>query len=323
VGVILAIAGRREETAGLLVTGALGAAASAHLITTIAAAPAVPDILVLLDASEGSARTLASLSDSALVIAYTDDAAVANQVAGTAARVVGVGLSPAADVRASDIDTTLDGTSFTAHAAGGARVPVSTPVVGESVAPLVLAAIAVALETGADAATAAAALRTTAAAPSDMTVSRLADGLVVIDDTLDGTPDSVSAALKALAQVTIDGTRSVAVLGELDLDGELDATEVREAHDRIGRLVVRLNVSLLIVVGASARHIHNAAGLEGSWDGESLLVDTPEEAYAALGDSLRPRGDTPDGVVILVKPSATADLRSLGNRIGTVNACSR
>jgi UDP-N-acetylmuramoyl-tripeptide--D-alanyl-D-alanine ligase len=66
-------------------------------------------------------------------------------------------------------------------------------------------------------------------------------------------------------------------------------------------------VSRLIVVGQSARHIHNAAGLEGSWDGESVLVDTLESAYDLLSDTeLVPRGDSP--AVVLVKAAGLTAL---------------
>ncbi|MCU1425548.1 MAG: UDP-N-acetylmuramoyl-tripeptide--D-alanyl-D-alanine ligase [Microbacteriaceae bacterium] len=321
---IIAIAGRRGETAGLLVSAALGASARRHTVTTLPMTTGNPDVVVVLDAAPSSAALLApvldSLPSSALVVGYADDAAVAARTASLGTRIVRVGLSPESDLHASDIDTSLAGTTFTAHTADGSAVAVRTAIVGESVVPLVLAAVAVAVECGVDATTAAEAIVDVAPAPFDMRVSHLAPSVVLIDDTLDATPASVSAALKALAQATTDGTTSVAVLGELDLDGETDFQEVREAHDRIGRLVVRLNVSQLVVVGQSARHIHNAAGLEGSWDGESVLVDTVEEAYAVLGETVLRSGGPPGGAVVLLKPSATADLRSLGNRIGTINA---
>ncbi len=74
--------------------------------------------------------------------------------------------------------------------------------------------------------------------------------------------------------------------------------------------MVRLNVRKLIVVGHGARHIHNAAGLEGSWDGESVLVETPDEAYDLLRDDLGA------GDIVLVKSSKSANLRFLGDRLG-------
>jgi UDP-N-acetylmuramoyl-tripeptide--D-alanyl-D-alanine ligase len=118
----------------------------------------------------------------------------------------------------------------------------------------------------------------------------------------------MAAALKTLAQIRTPTDRTVAVLGEMAELGEY----ANEEHDRIGRLVVRLNVQKLIVVGHAARHIHNAAGLEGSWDGESVLVDTPEQAYDLLRDNLGA------GDIVLVKSSKSANLRFLGDRLGGV-----
>ena len=134
------------------------------------------------------------------------------------------------------------------------------------------------------------------------------DGVVVINDAYNASPDSMAAALKTLAQVVAPGQRSVAVLGEMAELGEYADDE----HDRIGRLAVRLNVGKLIVVGHAARHIHNAAGLEGSWDGESVLVADADEAYDVL------RGELREGDVVLVKSSGSAGLRFLGDRIAGV-----
>lgn len=119
------------------------------------------------------------------------------------------------------------------------------------------------------------------------------------------TPNSTAAALKLLAGLAGSDHRSVAVLGELST-GQADW---RDEHDRIGRLVVRLNVGQLVVVGDGARHIHNAAGLEGSWDGESQLVQTADEAYDLLREDLRA------GDVVLVGSSGLMPLESITARL--------
>jgi UDP-N-acetylmuramoyl-tripeptide--D-alanyl-D-alanine ligase len=109
------------------------------------------------------------------------------------------------------------------------------------------------------------------------------------------------AALKTLAVLGSGGRRSVAVLGEMR---ELGAAS-RDEHDAIGRLAVRLNVSRLVVVGEGARQIHLGAGLEGSWDGESVFV--PDVAAAI--DFVR--GDIGPGDVVLVKASRAAGLEKV------------
>ena len=126
-------------------------------------------------------------------------------------------------------------------------------------------------------------------------------GALVIAETSDTDRNAMAAALRFVAQVTGESTRSIAVLGEFDTD----PADALEDHDYIGRLVVRLNINQLIAVGSAARHIQSAAGLEGSWDGESLIVDTPEEAYDLL------RGQIRENDVVLVKASARAELGRL------------
>jgi UDP-N-acetylmuramoyl-tripeptide--D-alanyl-D-alanine ligase len=131
-------------------------------------------------------------------------------------------------------------------------------------------------------------------------------GVTVINDAYNASPDSMAAALKTLAQIAAPGQRTVAVLGEMSELGELAGEE----HDRIGRLAVRLNIGQLIVVGPGARRIHLAAGLEGSWDGESMYVEDLDAAEAVVAGVLR-SGDT-----VLVKSSNSAGLRFLGDRLG-------
>jgi UDP-N-acetylmuramoyl-tripeptide--D-alanyl-D-alanine ligase len=85
-----------------------------------------------------------------------------------------------------------------------------------------------------------------------------------------------------------------------------------EEHDRIGRLVVRLGIGQLVVVGRGAMPIHQAATLEGSWDGESVYIEDVDDAVRAMQEMLRP------GDVVLVKSSKSAELRFLGDRLGGV-----
>ncbi|WP_312178658.1 UDP-N-acetylmuramoyl-tripeptide--D-alanyl-D-alanine ligase [Arthrobacter sp.] len=131
-----------------------------------------------------------------------------------------------------------------------------------------------------------------------------ADGITVINDAYNANPESMRAALRTLAELG-RGRRTWAVLGEML---ELGAESVTE-HDAIGRYVVRLNISKLIVVGTGARALHTGAVMEGSWGDESQFVQTPEEAEAILAAALEP------GDIVLFKSSNGAGLRFLGDRI--------
>jgi UDP-N-acetylmuramoyl-tripeptide--D-alanyl-D-alanine ligase len=73
-------------------------------------------------------------------------------------------------------------------------------------------------------------------------------------------------------------------------------------HDAIGRLVVRLDVQRLVVVGEGAKPMHLAAGLEGSWGRESMFVPDIAGAMAILHEEVRPDD------VVLVKASRAAGL---------------
>jgi UDP-N-acetylmuramoyl-tripeptide--D-alanyl-D-alanine ligase len=81
------------------------------------------------------------------------------------------------------------------------------------------------------------------------------------------------------------------------------------AHDAIGRLAVRLDISQLVVVGEAARALHLGALLEGSWDGESVLVPDVDAAVEFLADGLQP------GDVVLIKAARAARLERVAEAL--------
>lgn len=256
------------------------------------------------------AEMVTDLPATGTAVLNADDDRVAGMASVTAARVVTFGQSPSADYRASDIDVSAAGTSFTFEHGDTSR-RVSLRILGEHHVMNALAALSVVGEWGVDLDRAVEVLEgVTRAERWRMEVLDAPGGVTVVNDAYNASPDSVAAALKTLAQITGPDHRSVAVLGEMAELGEY----ARDEHDRVGRLVVRLNVRQLVVVGHEARHIHMAAGLEGSWDGESVLVDTIDEAYDLLQGTLRA------GDVVLVKSSKSAGLRLLGDRLAGVTA---
>jgi UDP-N-acetylmuramoyl-tripeptide--D-alanyl-D-alanine ligase len=168
-----------------------------------------------------------------------------------------------------------------------------------------LAVAAVARELGMPVEAIAAALgRGRAASRWRMEVTDRPDGVRVVNDAYNANPDSMRAALKALVAMA-GGRRTWAVLGEMLELGPDSLT----AHDEIGRLAVRLNVSRLVAVGPGARPIHTGAVHEGSWGEESVHVPDVEAAYALLRDQLQP------GDLVLLKSSRDSGLRHLGDRL--------
>ncbi|MFJ3383292.1 MULTISPECIES: UDP-N-acetylmuramoyl-tripeptide--D-alanyl-D-alanine ligase [unclassified Curtobacterium] len=267
------------------------------------------------------------LPASATAILNVDDDRVAAMRGLTAAHVVGFGTSDDADYRLSGVSTDRDGTRFTLTAppvrsetdhempGGSAQVAetvdVRLAILGEHHAMNATAALAVAHRWGVPLADGAAALASmTRAERWRMELLQGGpDGVTVINDAYNASPDSMSAALRTLAQIVRPGERTIAVLGEMAELGEFSVEE----HDRIGRLVVRLGIGQLVVVGRGAMPIHQAATLEGSWDGESVFIEDVDDAVHALQEMVRP------GDVVLVKSSKSAGLRFLGDRLGGVS----
>lgn len=318
VGAPITMLGIDEQTRYLVVE--MGASAEGDIARTIGIA--VPDISVVLKVGlahagefggievtqRAKSEIVTQLPSTAVAILNRDDFRVAAMADLTAAGKVWFGLDASADVSADDLRATAAGTTFTLHSDGRSR-PVALRILGEHHVMNALAALAVARELGVDLDGAISALEGIERAERwRMELLRPSDGIVVINDGYNASPDSTAAALKTLAQIIEPGQRSVAVLGEMNALGEY----ADEEHDRIGRLVVRLNIHKLVVIGHRARHIHNAAGLEGSWDGESVLVETMDEAYDLVNGDLRA------GDVVLVKSSNAAGLRHLGDRLGGV-----
>ena len=131
-----------------------------------------------------------------------------------------------------------------------------------------------------------------------MEVVERPDGVTVVNDAYNANPESMRAALRALAAMG-KGRRTWAVLGEMaELGGESFAE-----HDAIGRLAVRLNVSKLVAVGGqAAAWLDAGAKNEGSWGEESVHVSDAEAAIDLLRSEVRP------GDVVLVKASRAIGL---------------
>nr|WP_233613637.1 UDP-N-acetylmuramoyl-tripeptide--D-alanyl-D-alanine ligase [Leucobacter edaphi] len=246
------------------------------------------------------------LPETAVAVLNRDDAYVSKMAELTSARVRWFGLHPEADVRATDIESSAEGTRFTIHA-DGESLPVFFRVLGEHHVTNALAAAAVGLELGLPLADVVASLEgATRAARWRMEVMGGRDHITIINDAYNASPDSMAAGLRTLAQIARPEGRTVAVLGAMSELGEYSIEE----HIRIGLQAVRLRISELVVVGAEARHLHISAINEGSWDGESVFFEDQDSAFEYLERTLRPE-DT-----VLVKSSNAAGLRLLGDRLG-------
>lgn len=255
--------------------------------------------------ADAKSELVQALEPDSLAVLNGDDQRVRAMRERTSARIVLVGRSTDCDVRAQDVtvDDQARATFTLVTPEGSATVRLT--LYGEHHVANALAVAAVARELGMDVTAVADALgRARPASRWRMEVTDRADGVRVVNDAYNANPDSVRAALKALLAMA-SGRRTWAVLGEMLELGPESLT----AHDEIGRLAVRLNVSRLVAVGPGARAIHTGAVHEGSWGEESVHVPDVEAAYSLLRDELRP------GDVVLLKSSRDAGLRHLGDRL--------
>ena len=255
--------------------------------------------------AEAKGEILAALPPDGVGVLHADNPLVMGQSSRTSARIVTFGESAGADVRARDV--TLDAMARPSFVldADGRSMPVALRVSGEHQVPNALAAIAMALAAGIDLADAIGSLE--AYEPVSkwrMEVRERADGVIVVNDAYNANPESMRAALKALAAMG-EGRRTWAVLGEMK---EIGPSSVEE-HDAIGRLAVRLDIHRLVAVGEGARAVHLGASHEGSWGNESAWVPDADAAIALVGPELRP------GDVVLVKASRSVGLDAVASAL--------
>ncbi len=258
--------------------------------------------------AQAKGELVEALPADGVAILNTDDPLVASMRDRTAARVVTFGQATTAQVRAAEVTLDPFGRAAFELVTPAGSAPVRLRLVGDHHVGNALAAAAVALECGRSPADIAADL--SAATPRSrwrMELIERADGVVVVNDAYNANPESMRAALKALAHIGHVGQRrTIAVLGTMAELGEDERVE----HDAIGRLAVRLDISRVVAVGPAARAIAHGAALEGSWDGEASWVPDVQAALALL------RAEVRTGDVVLVKASRAASLEPIAIALG-------
>jgi UDP-N-acetylmuramoyl-tripeptide--D-alanyl-D-alanine ligase len=235
----------------------------------------------------------------------SDDPLVAAMAADTAARVVKFGRSADADVRATAVRLDrLSRPSFTLHMPDGSAA-VELRLHGEHNVTNALAAAALAGQLGMESTAIAAGLSgATARSKWRMEVTERQDGVIVVNDAYNASPEAVTAALAAL-QVLAAGRRAYAVLGRMAELGERS----REFHEQAGMAAARSGLAGLIAVGDEAAPMLTGAKAVPGFTGELIGVPDGTAALTALGDRLRP------GDVVLVKASRAAGLQTVAQAL--------
>ncbi|MEJ7651428.1 MAG: UDP-N-acetylmuramoyl-tripeptide--D-alanyl-D-alanine ligase [Nakamurella sp.] len=320
VGVPLTACRVTEKTRFLVAE--MGASGVGHIryLTTIAP----PSIGVVLNVGsahlgpfgslEAIARTKSELVQAlpadGVAVLNADDELVAAMAAATPAHVVSVGRGERADLRATDVS--IDARGFAGfRVRGRVRTPVGDELLdavierlavpGEHQIGNVLAVIAAAAAAGVPV------LEAVGAASSATVLSRwrmevhdLPDGITLVNDAYNANPESMHAALRALAAMRA-GRRTVAVLGAMrELGPESD-----RLHATVGAQAAELGLDLVIAVGEAAPI---ADGVRGPGT-QVRLVPDPDSAEQLLAEILTP------GDVVLFKSSRDSGLRHLGDRV--------
>lgn len=187
------------------------------------------------------------------------------------------------------------------------QAPVGMQLVGAHQAANAVAAAAVALLAGMDLSEVA--TRLSSATPANrwrMEVAQRADGVTVVNDAYNANPDSMAAALRALAAMTPgEGGTRWAVLGTmLELGEQSDAL-----HAGQGALAVGLGIDHVLVVGEGARPIADAVTARQNAGTEALWVPDADTAEQVLAQRLQ------SGDIALFKSSRDSGLRWLGERV--------
>ncbi|MFD4546858.1 UDP-N-acetylmuramoyl-tripeptide--D-alanyl-D-alanine ligase [Streptomyces sp. NPDC058466] len=256
--------------------------------------------------AQAKGELVESLPEDGAAILNADDPLVRAMASRTKARVILFGESDEADVRAENVRLMESGQpAFSLRTPSGCS-DVTMRLYGEHHVSNALAAAAVAHELGMSADEIARALSEAGSLSRwRMEVTERPDGVTVVNDAYNANPESMRAALRALATMG-RGRRTWAVLGQMAELGD----EALAEHDAVGRLAVRLNVSKLVAVGGrEASWLQLGAYNEGSWGEESVHVSDAQAAVDLLRSELRP------GDVVLVKASRSVGLERVAQAL--------
>ena len=200
-------------------------------------------------------------------------------------KVVTFGLGPGCDWRAYGLNEADKGTFFTCQSPAGERTELFVPAAGEHNVRNALAAMAVARYLGVPAEDAVRAISAYKAPAMRQQVVE-ANGLLIIDDSYNASPDSMRSAIDVLQSRNVTGKRAAVLADMLEL-GDFS----QQGHREVGEYAREKGVDLMVGVGPLAKDIAAGYG-EGA-----LWFEDNAQAIACLKETLR------EGDAVLVKGS--------------------
>jgi len=255
--------------------------------------------------ADAKAEILERASASTVLVSNADDPRVTARSKRFAGRTITFGVSESADVRAVAVDDRgLSGIRARVMTPAG-EVVLESPLLGRGNLSNVLAATAVAVDSGIaldDIADAAARLQPAARRGA---VVRLPNGVTVVDDSYNSSPAALATALGVITSAS-GAKRKIAVLGEML---ELGDHSVR-LHADSGRVAAHSGIGRLYAIGGPpARALAAAAIAAGMPDEAVTWFASSEEAAPVIAGAVEP------GDLVLVKGSRGIRTEVVADRI--------
>jgi UDP-N-acetylmuramoyl-tripeptide--D-alanyl-D-alanine ligase len=257
--------------------------------------------------ARAKSEIVATLPATGVAVLNADDVRVRAMRAVTSARVLTFGEADDADVRVSDLTLDSMGRPRFVLTFQGISHPVRLQYSGAHNASNAAAAAAIAIAAGVEPEAAFNALdRAQPTSRWRMEITTSPRGVVVVNDAYNANPESVAAALRAVAAMDRHG-HAWAVLGEMRELGDVS----HAAHREVGRQAAEMRFDRLVAVGASPDVGAVADGaLAAGFAPEFLTRVTDPEAAADV--LLR---ECAHGDVVLLKASRAIGLEVAAERL--------
>ena len=197
--------------------------------------------------ASAKAEILDGAGPATVVVANADDALVMRHAAGSDGRLVTFGQDARATVRVTRVESRgFVGTAATVETPAGS-LDLSIPLAGRGHLMNVLAAIAVALQFEVPLSAIPPAIAAFEPVARRGTITALASGASLVNDSYNASPSAVRSMLEALGATPVAGRR-IAVLGEMLELGE----SAYALHEACGRAAVASRVDELVAIGGPA-----------------------------------------------------------------------
>lgn len=190
--------------------------------------------------------------DSNGVAIYPNDTAYKNIWTSQSKHCKSITFGDAGVIKAKDINIDENGTSFKVDLDRG-HLDINLSILGEHNIQNALAAIAAAVAAQVDLKAIENGLKNFQPVKGRLQKHILKDGVIVVDDTYNANPDSVTAAINILKTLPAPRTLVLGDMGEVGEDGP-------QMHSEIGRYAKASGIEHLLSIGEASAHAQNSFG---------------------------------------------------------------